>query len=86
MSKTITAANLAANADKTYAIDDFRSMVNYVNPKNKGYVRFAMGPDGKLSAWSASSSRTSPRTRPSTSRRRMPSAPSAWSTTRSAAS
>ena len=40
MSKTITAANLAANADKTYAIDDFRSMVNYVNPKNKGYVRF----------------------------------------------
>ncbi len=49
MSKTITPANLAANAEKTYAIDDFRSMVNYVNPKNKGYVRFTMGTDGKLS-------------------------------------
>ena len=49
MSKTITPANLAANAEKTYAIDDFRSMVNYVNPKNKGYVRFTMGSDGKLS-------------------------------------
>lgn len=49
MSKTITTANLAANAEKTYAIDDFRSMVNYANTKNKGYVRFTMGTDGKLS-------------------------------------
>ena len=38
------------------------------------------------SAWSASSSRTSPRTRTSTSRRPTPSAPSAWSTTRPAVS
>ena len=49
MSKTITPANLTANAEKTYAIDDFRSMVNYANTKNKGYVRFTMGTDGKLS-------------------------------------
>ena len=40
MSKTITQANLTANAEKTYAIDDFRSMVNYANTKNKGYVGF----------------------------------------------
>ena len=40
----------------------------------------------RSSAWSASSSRTSPSTRASTSGRRTPSAPSAWSTTRLAAS
>lgn len=49
MSKNITPANLTANAEKTYGIDEFRSMVNYVNPKNKGYVRFTMNGDGKLS-------------------------------------
>ena len=49
MSKTITQANLTANAEKTYAIDDFPSMVNYANTKNKGYVRFTMNGYGKLS-------------------------------------
>ena len=49
MSKNISTATLSANAEKTYGIDEFRSMVNYVNPKNKGYVRFAMNGDGKLS-------------------------------------
>ena len=49
MSKTITSANLASNAEATYKVDDFRSMVNYANPKNKGYVRFTMNGDGKLS-------------------------------------
>ena len=29
-------------------LDEFRSMVNYVNPKNKGYVRAIKGADGKV--------------------------------------
>ena len=45
MSKTITPAQLNDNT-KTYSIDQFRSMVNYVNTKNKGYVRFQLTNDG----------------------------------------
>lgn len=47
MSKTITQAQLNAN-QKTYAIDDYRKMVNYTSGTNKGYVRFARESDGTL--------------------------------------
>ena len=47
MSSKITQAQLDAN-NKTYAIDDYRQMVNYESGTNKGYVRFAKTSDGKL--------------------------------------
>ena len=47
MSSKISQAQLDANTT-TYAIDDYRKMVNYESGTNKGYVRFAKGADGKL--------------------------------------
>ncbi|MBE6382625.1 MAG: hypothetical protein E7049_06400 [Lentisphaerae bacterium] len=47
MSSKITPAQLNANKD-TYAIDDYRKMVNYESGTNKGYVRFAKDANGKL--------------------------------------
>ena len=47
MSKNITTAQLGAN-QSIYKIDDYRKMVNYTNPTNKGYVRFTLSSDGKL--------------------------------------
>ena len=50
ISAKITANDLTTNANqKAYGLNDFRSMVNYENPKNKGYVRFTKGADGQLS-------------------------------------
>ena len=45
MTPKITQEQLNANTT-TYAIGDFRKMVNYENLKNKGYVRFTLGSDG----------------------------------------
>ena len=47
MSSKITTAQLNANQN-TYAIDDYRKMVNYESGTNKGYVRFTKGADGNL--------------------------------------
>ena len=47
MSSKISVEQLNANT-ATYAIGDFRKMVNYENVKNKGYVRFTLGSDGGL--------------------------------------
>ena len=47
MSKNITTAQLGAN-QSAYKVDDYRKMVNYANPTNKGYVRFTLSSDGKL--------------------------------------
>ena len=47
MSTKITQAQLEANTT-TYALKDYREMVNYVSGTNKGYVRFTKADDGKL--------------------------------------
>ena len=47
MATKISVEQLQGN-NATYAVDDFRKMVNYENVKNKGYVRFSLGSDGKL--------------------------------------
>lgn len=47
MSPKISQAQLNAN-NKTYAVDDFRNMVNYKTGTNKGYVRFSLGQNGQL--------------------------------------
>ena len=47
MASNISVEQLQGNK-ATYAVDDFRKMVNYENVKNKGYVRFSLGQDGKL--------------------------------------
>ena len=47
MSSKITQAQLEANTT-TYALKDYREMVNYVSGTNKGYVRFTKADDGKL--------------------------------------
>ena len=50
ISAKITANDLTTNANQSvYGLKDFRSMVNYENKTNKGYVRFTKGDDGKLS-------------------------------------
>lgn len=45
MSKNISVAQLEGN-NKTYGIDEFRSMVNYTSGTNKGYVRFQLSSEG----------------------------------------
>ena len=45
MSKNISVAQLEGN-NKTYGIDEFRSMVNYTSGTNKGYVRFQLTSEG----------------------------------------
>lgn len=47
MSDKISVEQLQRN-NATYAVDDFRKMVNYTSGKNKGYVRFTRGQDGNL--------------------------------------
>ena len=47
MSKNIS-LNQLANNQTTYAIDNYRKMVNYESGTNKGYVRFTKGADGNL--------------------------------------
>jgi len=49
-SRSISGQDLTMNAQQgVYKLDQFRSMVNYENTTNKGYVRFTKGSDGKLS-------------------------------------
>ena len=47
MASKITQAQLEANTT-TYALKDYRAMVNYVSGTNKGYVRFTKADNGKL--------------------------------------
>ena len=47
MSDKISVGQLQRNS-AAYAVDDFRKMVNYETGTNKGYVRFALGQNGKL--------------------------------------
>ena len=47
MSDKISVGQLQGN-NAAYAVDDFRKMVNYETGTNKGYVRFALGQNGKL--------------------------------------
>ena len=47
MASNISIGQLNANK-ATYAVDDFRKMVNYETGTNKGYVRFSLGQNGKL--------------------------------------
>ena len=47
MSAKISTVQLQGN-NAAYAVDDFRKMVNYESGTNKGYVRFALGQNGRL--------------------------------------